>query len=56
MKFVILYLEGWSKMTKFMDDFNHGIPLKLPPAKEYDKSVDHAPKRPAVLNLSLIHI
>ena len=37
-------------MTKFMDDFNHGIPLKLPPAKEYDKSVDHAPKRPAVLN------
>ena len=37
-------------MTEFTDDFNCGVPLNLPPAKTYDSSVDHAPKRPAVLD------
>jgi len=37
-------------MTMFTNEFNYGVPLNLPPAKEHDSSVDHAPKRPAVLD------
>ena len=38
------------KMSHFTEDFEHPIPITLPPSREYDNSVDHAPKRPAVLN------
>ncbi len=37
-------------MNYFTEDFKHPIPISLPPPKGYDNSVDHAPKRPAVLN------
>ena len=37
-------------MTDFSKEFINMIPLSLPELKEYDFSVDHAPKRPSVLN------
>ncbi|MCH1523765.1 MAG: hypothetical protein L7S41_01285, partial [Candidatus Thalassarchaeaceae archaeon] len=37
-------------MTDFSKEFTNMIPLSLPQSKEYDFSVDHAPKRPSVLN------
>lgn len=37
-------------MTTFFDEFKYGVPEKLPPKKELDMSVDHAPKRPQVLS------
>ena len=37
-------------MTDFSKEFTNMIPLSLPQLKEYDFSVDHAPKRPSVLN------
>ena len=36
-------------MTDFSEEFKFGVPPELPPKKELDKSVDHAPKRPNVL-------
>ena len=37
-------------MKYFTEDFQSPIPSELPPVKEYDQSIDHAPERPAVLN------
>ena len=37
-------------MTDFSEEFKFGVPPKLPPKKELDESVDHAPKRPNVLD------
>ena len=37
-------------MIDFFDEFKTGVPSELPPKKELDLSVDHAPKRPHVLN------
>ena len=37
-------------MIDFSKDFECGVPTELPPKKELDMSVDHAPKRPNVLN------
>tara|TARA_B100000900_G_scaffold415651_1_gene446420 strand:+ start:1405 stop:3417 length:2013 start_codon:yes stop_codon:yes gene_type:complete len=37
-------------LTTFFDEFKYGVPEKLPPKKELDMSVDHAPKRPQVLS------
>ena len=37
-------------MIDFSEEFKFGVPLELPPKKELDNSVDHAPKRPDVLN------
>ena len=34
----------------FRDAILEGIPTKLPPKKEYDKTVSHAPKRKDILN------
>jgi len=34
----------------FREEFKHGVPKELPAFKELDTSVDHAPKRPDVLN------
>ena len=35
-------------MAFLTSDFEHMIPLSLPELKEYDDSVEHAPKRPSV--------
>ena len=37
-------------MIDFSKEFVCGVPTELPPKKELDMSVDHAPKRPNVLN------
>lgn len=37
-------------MIDFSKEFECGVPKELPPKKELDMSVDHAPKRPNVLN------
>ena len=37
-------------MIDFSKEFECGVPTELPPKKELDMSVDHAPKRPNVLN------
>ncbi len=37
-------------MIDFSKEFEYGVPTELPPKKELDMSVDHAPKRPNVLN------
>ena len=37
-------------MIDFSKEFECGVPTELPPKKEPDMSVDHAPKRPNVLN------
>ena len=37
-------------MIDFSKEFVCGVPAELPPKKELDMSVDHAPKRPNVLN------
>jgi len=37
-------------MTDFSEEFKFGVPPELPSKKELDKSVDHAPKRPNVLD------
>ena len=37
-------------MIDFSKEFECGVPTVLPPKKELDMSVDHAPKRPNVLN------
>ena len=37
-------------MTDFSEEFKFGVPPKLPLKKELDESVDHAPKRPNVLD------
>ena len=37
-------------MIDFREEFKHGVPKELPAFKELDASVDHAPKRPDVLN------
>ena len=37
-------------MIDFSKEFRFGVPIELPPAKKLDMSVDHAPKRPNVLN------
>lgn len=37
-------------MSNLTNEFKHIIPLVLPELKDHDKSVDHAPKRPSVLN------
>ena len=37
-------------MSNLTNEFKHMIPLVLPKLKDHDKSVDHAPKRPSVLN------
>ena len=37
-------------MIDFSKEFESGVPKELPPKKELDMSVDHAPKRPNVLN------
>ena len=37
-------------MIDFSKAFESGVPTELPPKKELDMSVDHAPKRPNVLN------
>tara|TARA_B100000530_G_scaffold79013_3_gene47681 strand:- start:10945 stop:12957 length:2013 start_codon:yes stop_codon:yes gene_type:complete len=37
-------------LIDFFDEFKTGVPSELPPKKELDLSVDHAPKRPHVLN------
>ena len=37
-------------MIDFHEEFKHGVPKELPAFKELDTSVDHAPKRPDVLN------
>jgi len=37
-------------LIDFSKDFECGVPTELPPIKELDMSVDHAPKRPNVLN------
>ena len=37
-------------MIDFSKEFEFGVPKELPPKKELDMSVDHAPKRPNVLN------
>ena len=37
-------------MIDFSKEFRSGVPIELPPAKKLDMSVDHAPKRPSVLN------
>ena len=37
-------------MSDLSKEFEHMIPLSLPDLKDYDHSVDHAPKRPSVLN------
>lgn len=37
-------------MIDFSKEFEYGVPKELPPKKELDMSVDHAPKRPNVLN------
>ena len=39
-------------MIDFSEEFKFGVPMELPPKKELDDSVDHAPKRPDVLNES----
>lgn len=36
-------------MTNFQDQIQQGIPTELPPKKEYDLSVNHAPKRKDIL-------
>jgi urocanate hydratase len=37
-------------LIDFSKEFEYGVPTELPPKKELDMSVDHAPKRPNVLN------
>ena len=37
-------------MIDFSEEFKFGVPPELPSKKELDKSVDHAPKRPNVLD------
>ena len=37
-------------MIDFSEEFKFGVPAELPPVKDLDMSVDHAPKRPNVLN------
>lgn len=37
-------------MIDFSKEFECGVPTELPPKKDLDMSVDHAPKRPNVLN------
>jgi urocanate hydratase len=37
-------------LIDFSKEFECGVPTDLPPKKELDMSVDHAPKRPNVLN------
>jgi urocanate hydratase len=37
-------------LIDFSKEFECGVPTELPPKKELDMSVDHAPKRPNVLN------
>jgi urocanate hydratase len=37
-------------LKDFFDDFKTGVPAELPPKKGLDLSVDHAPKRPHILN------
>jgi len=37
-------------LIDFSKEFEYGVPTELPPKKELDLSVDHAPKRPNVLN------
>jgi urocanate hydratase len=39
-------------LINFSEEFKFGVPMELPPKKELDDSVDHAPKRPDVLNES----
>ena len=34
----------------FQEEILRGIPLELPPAKAYDESVNHAPRRRDVLS------
>lgn len=36
-------------LKEFQDDIRAGIPSVLPPAKPYDKSINHAPKRKDIL-------
>jgi urocanate hydratase len=37
-------------MLNFKEQIQQGIPSELPPRKEYDKTVSHAPKRKAILS------
>ena len=36
-------------LKEFQDDIRAGIPEVLPPAKPYDTTVNHAPKRKEIL-------
>ena len=34
----------------FQDEILQGIPKEIPPKKDYDKSINHAPKRKQILS------
>lgn len=40
-----------SNLTDFQKEISEGIPAQIPPAKPYDKSVNHAPKRKDILTV-----
>ena len=39
-----------SNMTKFKAQISEGIPNEIPQKKEYDHSINHAPKRKQILS------